>query len=121
MERTKVYVRHERYYYIPHFKYAGVYELYRVNKLDADEIVQNFCLPESAETLAKEDETWRRMGSKLSHINSVSREVNRASKPEEAPLEAELAEEGPKPEVDPEEEKRARRRERRQARKKKEN
>ena len=65
-ENAKLLLKGE-YYYSPHHKYAGIFELYWVDKNKIAHCIQNFCLESSAETLASEDKAWRLNGGKLLH------------------------------------------------------
>lgn len=74
VERT--WVIEGEYFYIPHHKYPGILELYRVDKDGGEHCVQNFCLEESAMALVQEEIYWRKKGHKLSHMTSATRDLN---------------------------------------------
>ena len=76
----KTWVVDGEYFYIPHHKYPGILELYRVDKDGGEHCVQNFCLEESAEVLIKEEIYWRKNGYKLSHMTSATGGLNRSTK-----------------------------------------
>ena len=72
----KTWVVDGEYFYIPHHKYPGILELYRVDKDGGEHCVQNFCLEESAMALVQEEICWRKNGHKLSHQTSATRDLN---------------------------------------------
>lgn len=76
----KTWVINGEYFYIPHHKYPGILELYRVDKDGGEHCVQNFCLEESAMALVQEEIYWRKKGHKLSHMTSATRDLNWAIK-----------------------------------------
>lgn len=72
----KTWVIDGEYFYIPHYKYPGILELYRVDKNGGEHCIQNFCLEESAMALVQEEIHWRKNGYKLSHQTSATRDLN---------------------------------------------
>ena len=72
----KTWVIDGEYFYIPHHKYPGILELYRVDKNGGEHCIQNFCLEESARALVQEEICWRKNGYKLSHQTSATRDLN---------------------------------------------
>lgn len=72
----KTWVIDGEYFYIPHYKYPGILELYRVDKNGGEHCIQNFCLEESAMALVQEEIYWRKNGYKLSHQTSATRDLN---------------------------------------------
>ena len=72
----KIWVIDGEYFYIPHYKYPGILELYRVDKNGGEHCIQNFCLEESAMALVQEEIYWRKNGYKLSHQTSATRDLN---------------------------------------------
>lgn len=72
----KTWVIDGEYFYIPHHKYPGILELYRVDKDGGEHCIQNFCLEESAMALVQEEVYWRKRGYKLSHQTSATRDLN---------------------------------------------
>lgn len=74
VERT--WVIDGEYFYIPHHKYPGILELYRVDRGGGEHCIQNFCLEESAMALVQEDTYWRKNGYKLSHQTAATRDLN---------------------------------------------
>lgn len=72
----KTWVIDGEYFYIPHHKYPGILELYRVDKNGGEHCIQNFCLEESAMALVQEEIYWRKKGYKLSHQTPATRDLN---------------------------------------------
>lgn len=79
---SRVYLSDPNYFYLPHYKYEGIYELYWVDN-GTEHCIQNFCLESSAETLAREDRFWRQNGSKLTNQLIPTKEIQRLKEREE--------------------------------------
>lgn len=77
----KTWVIKGEYFYIPHHKYPGILELYRVDENGREHGIQNFCLKESAMALVQEEIYWRKNGYKLSHQTSATWDLNWSIKP----------------------------------------
>lgn len=112
---NKIWVIEGEYFYSPHHKYEGVFELYWVDKKGMNRCVQNFCLEESALTLAKEDKFWRLYEYPITNCLQVTRAMKNVLKGKES-----LSEEEKKPTSEDIEARRLARKQRREARKAKE-
>lgn len=63
------------YYMAKHHKFEGILELWLIDQNGASHCIQNFCLEESALTLAKEDKFWREAGYTISHTTKATHDI----------------------------------------------
>lgn len=64
------------YFYLEHYKYKGIYELYWLDSDGTDHCVQNFCILENALALAREDKLWRESNYPIGNKTRVNWDLN---------------------------------------------